>query len=104
VPARRLAKDPFGNNLVDPATGKPVYEVVTDAERTVTVTAADGTLSTVTETLDPPEVHMEPSYRLRYVRAADGSLLADRAAYDAAAAGGEAVHVAAFVGCTYHCG
>jgi hypothetical protein len=104
VPARRLAKDPFGNNLVDPATGKPVYEVVMDAERTVTVTAADGTLSVVTETLDPPEVRMEPSYRLRYVRAADGSLLADRAAYDAAAAGGEAVHVAAFVGCTYHCG
>jgi hypothetical protein len=99
VPVRRLAKDALGNNLVDPATGKPVFEVVTETERTVT--APDGT--TTVEVLDPPVAMTKPAYRLRYLRAADGSELADRAAYDAAVAAGEAVNVAAFVGVTYHC-
>jgi alpha-tubulin suppressor-like RCC1 family protein len=89
VPVRRLLKDAMGNNVVDPATGKPVFEVVTDA-----TAAADAA--------DPPVPRLKPAYRLRYLRA-DGTDLADRAAYDAAAAAGEAVHLAAFVGCTYHC-
>jgi hypothetical protein len=63
--------------------------------------AEDGTRSTVA--LDPPEPAMEPKYLTRYVT--DDGTIISKAEYNAAivAATGN-VHVAAFMGVTYHCG
>ncbi len=79
--------------------GKPVYEPVTMSSREVI--AEDGTRTTVT--LDPPEPVLKPAYKTRYVTG-NGTIVT-KAEYNAAvAAGAGNVHVAAFVGVTYHCG
>ncbi len=45
---------------------------------------------------------LEPKYRSRYVKA-DGTVI-DKITYDNLKEAGEMVYVAAFVGCSYHCG
>ena len=107
VLARRL--DQFGNNVVDPATGMPVFAPVLTPP--TTVRAEDGTVTTTDPGGEPATA---PAYRTRHL-AADGALI-DAAAYaaalaaDAAAAsaGGApaapSAYRAAFVGVTYHCG
>ena len=45
---------------------------------------------------------LQPQYKIRWIKA-DGSIIS-KIEYNAAKLQGELVYIAAFVGCTYHCG
>ena len=97
VLARQL--DQFGNNVVDAATGMPVFAPV--LTQPTTVRNDDGTLTTTDPGGEPATA---PAYRTRHL-AADGTQISADAYAAALAAGGvPSAYKAAFVGVTYHCG
>jgi alpha-tubulin suppressor-like RCC1 family protein len=86
VPVQVLRTDQFGNNVLDPVTGMPVYDDVLDAATGLPVT--------------------QPAYRMRWLDTGGAQLSQDAyaAALAAGAVAGSNVFRAAFVGVVYKSG
>jgi hypothetical protein len=89
IPKQVVRQDSYGNNVLDPVTGWPIWDTIT----------VEVTTNEITETVPV----MVPSYELRYILADSTQITKEE--YDTHKANGDVqVYRAAFVGCTYHCG
>ena len=71
----------------------PVYKIITNS---------DGTKDTIISTNSSGDIITKPAYKIRYILP-DGSVIT-KEEYDIKTANNDPVYIAAFVGCTYHCG
>lgn len=111
-----IQKDENGLNVVDPATGWPVWiqetaTVFTDPatgvaanllEKRETLTNAEEYQAWFDGLVETQEPVFQPLYKMRYLLA-DGTEI-QKEEYEANVAAGVASFKAAFLGCTYHCG
>ena len=85
----------IGKHTVPQTVTNTVNEIINDLD-------AMGNIQWIDALDDNGDVMMEPEYDTRLLDAS-GNII-DQATYDAAITQGTPVYIAAFVGCTYHCG
>jgi hypothetical protein len=115
-PVYVVQTDEFGQNILDPMTGKPTWiqdsiTIMVDPDTGLPPPPPepvqpneDGTMpDTISQSNLVPQTMLltESLYRMRWL-AADGALITEQEYDDAKAAGTSSVYRAAFVGCTYH--
>ena len=71
----------------------PVFKVITNT---------DGTTQTITAVDSFGNIITKPAYKIRYLKP-DGTII-PQDIYNEMISNGEAAYIAAFIGCTYHCG
>ena len=71
----------------------PVFKIITNT---------DGTTQTITAVDSFGNIITKPAYKTRYLKP-DGTIISQES-YNAMISNGETAYIAAFIGCTYHCG
>jgi S-adenosylmethionine hydrolase len=71
----------------------PVFKVITNT---------DGTTQTITAVDSFGNIITKPAYKIRYLKP-DGTII-PQDIYNEMISNGETAYIAAFIGCTYHCG